>query len=98
MQTMDQAGEKQNDLVKITRDNITKHLVEYQLKMVGKTLLDTLDDDNWYFNITMTQTEYEEFRKYAIKLIRKTFRCNRLRGESTFDWFNLQFGLRIKNK
>jgi hypothetical protein len=95
---MDQAGEKQNDAPKITRDNITKHLVEYQLKMVGKTLLDTLDDDNWYFNITMTQTEYEEFRKYAIKLIRKTFRCNRLRGESTFDWFNLQFGLRIKNK
>jgi hypothetical protein len=84
--------------IKITRDNITKHLVEYQLQMVGKTLLDTLDDDNWYFNITMTQTEYEEFRKYAIKLIRKTFRCNRLRGESTFDWFNLQFGLRIKNK
>ena len=98
MQTMDQAGEKQNDPVKITRDNITKHLVEYQLQMVGKTLLDTLDDDNWYFNITMTQTEYEEFRKYAVKLIRKTFRCNKLRGESTFDWFNMQFGLRIKNK
>jgi hypothetical protein len=95
---MDQAGEKQNDPVKITRDNITKHLVEYQLQMVGKTLLDTLDDDNWYFNITMTQTEYEEFRKYAVKLIRKTFRCNKLRGESTFDWFNMQFGLRIKNK
>jgi hypothetical protein len=84
--------------IKITRDNITKHLVEYQLKMVGKTLLDTLDDDNWYFNITMTQAEFDEFRKYAVKLIRKTFRCNRLRGESTFDWFNLQFGLRIKNK
>ena len=84
--------------IKITRDNITKHIVEYQLKMVGKTLLDTLDDDNWYFNITMTQTEFDEFRKYAVKLIRKTFRCNRLRGESTFDWFNMQFGLRIKNK
>jgi hypothetical protein len=98
MQTMQNHGDKQNDAPKITRENITKHLVEYQLKMVGKTLLDTLDDDNWYFNITMTQTEYEEFRKYAIKLIRKTFRCNRLKGESTFDWFNLQFGLRIKNK
>jgi len=98
MQTMDPAGEKQNDPVKITRDNITKHLVEYQLQMVGKTLLHTLDDDNWYFNITMTQTEYEEFRKYAVKLIRKTFRCNRVKGEKTFDWFNLQFGLRIKNK
>ena len=73
--------------IKITRDNITNHLVEYQLKMVGKTLLDTLDDDMWYFNFTMTQDEHEEFRKYAIKLIRKTF-----------NWFNLQFGLRIKNK
>jgi len=83
---------------KITRDNITKHLIEYQLQMVGKSLLDTLDDDMWYFNITMTQAEYEEFRKYAVKLIRKTFRCNRLKGEKTFDWFNLQFGLRIKNK
>ncbi len=98
MQTMENHGDKQNDAPKITRDNITKHLVEYQLKMVGKTLLDTLDDDNWYFNITMTQTEFDEFRKYAVKLIRKTFRCNRLRGESTFDWFNMQFGLRIKNK
>jgi hypothetical protein len=98
MQTMENHGDKQNDAPKITRDNITKHLVEYQLKMVGKTLLDTLDDDNWYFNITMTQSEFDEFRKYAVKLIRKTFRCNRLRGESTFDWFNMQFGLRIKNK
>ena len=98
MQTMDPAGEKQNNPVKITRDNITNHLVEYQLAMVGKTLLDTLDDDMWYFNFTMTQAEHEEFRKYAIKLIRKTFRCNRLNGEKTFDWFNLQFGLRIKNK
>jgi len=98
MQTMDPAGEKQNDPVKITRENITNHLVEYQLAMVGKTLLDTLSDDMWYFNMTMTQDKYEEFRKYAIKLIRKTFRCNKSRGESTFDWFNLQFGLRIKNK
>jgi hypothetical protein len=83
---------------KITRETILNHLVEYQLNMIGKDLLCTLDDDMWYFNFTMTQDEHEEFRKYAIKLIRKTFRCNRLNGEKTFNWFNLQFGLRIKNK
>lgn len=83
---------------KITRETILNHLVEYQLNMIGKDLLCTLDDDMWYFNFTMTQAEHEEFRKYAIKLIRKTFRCNRVKGEKTFDWFNLQFGLRIKNK
>ena len=98
MQTMDQAGEKQNDAPKVTRDNITNHLVEYQLAMIGKTLLDTLDDDNWHFNFTMTYAEQEEFKNYAVKLIRKTFRCNKLKGEETFQWFITQFGLRIKNK
>lgn len=82
---------------KITRDNIMKHLIEYQLEMVGKSLLDTLDDDKWWFNITMTTEQHQEFKKYAVKLIRKIFRCNRLKGEKTFDWFNGQFGLRIKN-
>lgn len=30
--------------MKINRENITKHLVEYQLNMIGKSLIDTLDD------------------------------------------------------
>jgi len=64
--------------------------------MVGKTMMDTLDDDKWYFNITMTLAQFEEFKKYSVKLIKKVFRCNTKRALSTFDWFNLAFGLRIK--
>jgi hypothetical protein len=82
---------------KVNRANITRHLIEYQLDMVGKRLVDTLDDDMWYFNWTMTQQQHEEFKCYAIPLIKKIFKCNKARGEQTFDWFNLQFGLRIKN-
>ena len=82
---------------KVNRDNITRHLVEYQLEMVGKSMLDTLDDDVWYFNITMTSEQHEEFKRYAISLIKKIFKCNKRRAEQTFGWFNLQFGLRIKN-
>jgi hypothetical protein len=82
---------------KVTRDNITKHLIEYQLAMVGKSLIDTLDDDLWYFNITMTTQQHIEFKIYAVKLIRKIFRCNKMKGEKTFEWFNGEFGLRIKN-
>ena len=82
---------------KINRANITRHLIEYQLDMVGKRLVDTLDDDMWYFNWTMTQEQHEEFKHYAIPLIKKIFKCNKGRAEQTFDWFNLQFGLRIKN-
>ena len=83
--------------VKINRENITRHLIEYQLAMVGKSMMDTLDDDKWYFNITMTTEQFEEFKKYSIKLIKKVFKCNTTRAKSTFDWFNLAFGLRIKN-
>ena len=30
---------------KINRTNITTHLIEYQLNMVGKTMVDTFDED-----------------------------------------------------
>ena len=35
---------------KITRDNITKHLIEYQLQMVGKSLLDTSGASSGEYN------------------------------------------------
>lgn len=82
---------------KINRENITRHLIEYQLAMVGKSMMDTLDDDKWYFNITMTTEQFIEFKKYSIKLIKKVFKCNTTKALKTFDWFNLAFGLRIKN-
>lgn len=82
---------------KVNRANITRHLIEYQLDMVGKRLVDTLDDDMWYFNWTMTQEQHEEFKRYAIPLLKKIFKFNKARAESTFGWFDLQFGLRIKN-
>jgi hypothetical protein len=82
---------------KVNRANITRHLIEYQLDMVGKRLVDTLDDDMWYFNWTMTQEQHEEFKRYAIPLLKKIFKFNKGRAESTFGWFDLQFGLRIKN-
>jgi len=82
--------------VKINRETITRHLIEKELEMVGKTMLDTLDDEEWYFNNTMTLAQHLEFKKYTIKLIKKVFKCNTKKAEHTFEWFNLSFGLRIK--
>jgi hypothetical protein len=81
----------------INRANITRHLIEYQLDMVGKRLEDTLDDDMWYFNWTMTPEQHMEFKHYAIPLLKKVFKFNRAKAESTFAWFNMHFGLRIKS-
>lgn len=81
---------------KINRTNITQHLIEYQLAMVGKTLLETFDDDKWYFNWTMTRKQVEDFEKYALPLLRKTFKFNKKKAIETLIWFNTNFGLRIK--
>lgn len=80
----------------INRTNIGEHLLVYQLEMVNKTLKDVANDDKWFFNITMTRNQAIQFRSYAIPLIKKTFKCNRVKAEGIFEWFNLTFGLRIK--
>jgi hypothetical protein len=82
---------------KVNRANITRHLIEYQLDMVGKRMVDTLDDDMWYFNWTMTPEQHEKFKHYAIPLLKKIFKFNKAKAEDTFSWFDLQFGLRIKS-
>jgi len=82
---------------KINRTNITDHLIEYQLQMIGKTVEDVKSDEKWYFNNTMTQEQHDEFKAYAIPLLKKIFKFNKSKAESTFSWFDLQFGLRINN-
>ena len=81
--------------MKVTRENIADHLVEYQLNMIGKTIEDVKNDPDWYYNNTWSTEEYLQFRKYSVDLIKKTFRCNKRKADSTFDWFNLNFGLRV---
>lgn len=83
--------------MKINRTNITDHLIEYQLNMIGKTINEIKEDELWYVNNTMTEEQYEEFKRYAIPLLKKIFKFNKGKAESTFSWFNLQFGLKINN-
>lgn len=81
---------------KINRETITDHLIEYQLIMIGKTLKEAEDNPTWFLEFTMTKEQHEEFKKYAIPLLKKVFKFNTNRAKNTFEWFNLGFGLRIK--
>ena len=45
----------------------------------------------------MTSKEREEFNKYAIKTMKKVFKFNTNKAIENLNWFNDQFGLRIKN-
>lgn len=82
---------------KITRKNIGSHLFDYQLEMIGKTRVDIIDDDRWRFNNTMTLKQLEEFKEYSINLLQKTFKYRKQKAVDTFEWFRMQYGIRIKN-
>ncbi len=82
---------------KINRANVSEHLVEYQLAMIGKTIEEARITEFWYSEWTMTQAQHEEFKKYAIPLLKKVFKFNTRKAESTFQFFDFQFGLRIQN-
>lgn len=84
-------------MAKINRENVADHLVDYQLGMIGKSMQEAYMTKEWYSKWTMTSEQHETFKAYAIPLIKKVFKCNKARAESTFQWFDLQFGLRIKN-
>lgn len=83
--------------MKINRETIADHLVDYQLNMVGRTIAEAIKTEKWYSEWTMTEEQHEQFRAYALPLIKKIFKCNKKRAEGIFGWFNLQFGLRIDN-
>jgi hypothetical protein len=83
--------------VVINRTNIQDHLIEYQLNMVGKTVEDAKKDEMWFQNFTMTSQQHELFKSYAIPLLRKVFKFNKGKAEQTFQWFDLGYGLRIKD-
>lgn len=82
-------------IMKVTRSNIAEHLVEYQLSLIGKTVQDAVKTHEWKTQWNFTQEDYDKFKAYSIPLIKKTFKCNRKKAESTFDWFYLNFGLKI---
>ncbi len=83
---------------KVTRENLAEHLLKYQLDMVGKNFDDAMSTENWYTLWTMTTEEHQAFKRYAIPLIKKTLKCNKGKAESTFAFFDLQFGLRVSDK
>lgn len=79
---------------KINRKNVAKHLMRYQLELVGKQINDTIDS-NWE-DWTITEKQYDTFKIYSIKTLKKVFKFNTTKAKNTFDWFYRHFGLKVE--
>ena len=81
--------------MKINRQNISEHLLEYQLGLIGKSVKDAIGVGDWRNQWAFHPDTAEQFRRYSIPLIKKVFKCNKTKAESTFNWFLLNFGLKV---
>jgi hypothetical protein len=52
----------------------------------------------WYRFYTFTKQESEEFKSWAIDLIKKRLRMSEKSANYEFDMFNLSYGLRIEEE
>lgn len=81
--------------MKITRENIIDHLVNYQLDLIGIKLTGKEKAlTNWHNKYSITEKQIEEFKKYAIPLLKKIYKFNTKKAKDTFTWFMATFGLK----
>jgi hypothetical protein len=80
---------------KINRLNVAEHLLEYQFNLIGKTKMDAIMDETWIVGWSLTPEQYQQFRAYAIPVLKKVFKYNTNKAKETFEWFMMQFGLQI---
>ena len=79
------------------REEINRKLVSMQMEMIGLTYQDAMDTPEFWRVYTLTTEQTEAWRKLALPLIKKTFKCNKTRAQSTMGWFELNLGLREYN-
>lgn len=77
------------------REEINRKLVSMQMEMIGLSYQNAMDTVEFWRVYTLTTEQTEAWRKLALPIIKKTFKCNKSRAEMTLGMFELNLGLRI---
>jgi hypothetical protein len=81
----------------INRINVSEHLLEFQFNLLGKTLGDTTHELDWKTVWRLNSIQHALFKSYAIRTLKKVFRCNSYKARETYEFFEKEFGLTINN-
>lgn len=79
------------------REEINRKLVSMQMELIGLTYEDAVNTPEFWRIYSLTTEQTVAWRKDALKLIQKTFKCNRRKAELTMAMFELNLGLREFN-
>jgi hypothetical protein len=79
------------------REEINRKLVSMQMELIELTYEDAMATPEFWRVYTLTTEQTEIWRKDAMKLIQKTFKCNRRKAELIMATFEVNLGLREYN-
>jgi hypothetical protein len=79
------------------REEINRKLVSMQMELIGLTYEDAMNTPEFWRVYTLTTAQTIAWRRDALKLIQKTFKCNRRKAELIMGTFELSLGLREYN-
>lgn len=57
-----------------------------------------IDGEPWFDHFTLTQEEKNAFSEWAINHIAKTLRISKRDAKEEFQWWDLAYGLKVKEK
>jgi len=78
------------------REQFAWDAIHKQLDIAGHPH-NVIENDQWWFsNNTMTEAQCEEWKQWFLAECKRRFRWNKKISEREFQWFNLQYGLKIQ--
>lgn len=83
--------------VKLTQQEFALVAVHKQLELaeVDTSVLQT--DKEWFTNYTMTREQHKQWKDWFIEQFRLNFKRPKKEALREFQWFDLGYGLRIKD-
>ena len=81
-------------MAKINRENLSEHIIDYQLSMIDKSIYEALTNPKWREQWSITQEQYDDLKRYAVPLFKKVFKCNKTKAQENFEWLQTNFGLK----
>ena len=69
---------------------------QFEIANIDPTVLKT-DPTGWFSNNTMTDIHHQQWKLWFIAECRKRFKYSKHAAEREFDYFDLSYGLKIKN-
>jgi hypothetical protein len=83
-------------LPKVTRENVSEVILEFQFNILGKTMSDTDQTPKWLEEWTFNKKEKQLVKSFALATLKKLFKFNGAKARDTYDYFDKFYGLKIR--